>query len=162
VRDWFLSTSISEIRDIGDEHSAIAATTVRLACERAEPHDFERLEEFARALVFADSPEVRASADSRFHIELALSAQSPRLTRLEIQLQEETVHQLWTPLVREFDAEAATADHLELVRAVARDRPESAQSLILEHIRRNIFYLIDTKLSLAYGKSNQDVHEPQP
>lgn len=160
MRDWFLSTSISEIRDIGDEHSAIAAATVRLACERAEPHDVERLEGFARALVLAPSPEVRASADSRFHIELAVTAQSPRLTRLEIQLQEEIVHQLWTPLVVEFDPESATAEHLELVRAIAQDQPERAQRLILEHIRRNIFYLIDTKLALAYGQSNQDAHVP--
>jgi DNA-binding FadR family transcriptional regulator len=156
MRKWFLSTSISEIRDIGDEHSAIATTTIRLACERAEPHDFERLQELARALVLAPSPEVRASADSRFHIELAVAAQSPRLANAEIRLQQETVQQLWSPLAVAFDPETATAEHLELVRAVAQDQPEKAQSLVLEHIRRNIFHLIDTKLTLGYAQSNQD------
>ncbi|WP_427136139.1 FadR/GntR family transcriptional regulator [Pseudarthrobacter sp. S9] len=156
IREWFLSTSISEIRDIGDEHAAIAAATVRLACERAEAHDVDRLQELARALVLATTPEVRASADSRFHIELAVSAQSPRLANAEIRLQEETVQQLWTPLAVAFDPETATAEHLELVRAVAQDQPEKAQKLVLEHIRRNIFHLIDTKLTLGYAQSIQD------
>lgn len=156
MRDWFLTTSISEIRDLGDEHSAISAATVRLACERAEAHNLDRLQELARALVLATTAEVRASADSRFHIELAVSAQSPRLTAAEIRLQEETVQQLWTPLTLAFDPESATGEHLELVRAVAHDQPERAQSLVLEHIKRNIFHLIDTKLTLGYTQSVQD------
>ncbi|MBT8163849.1 GntR family transcriptional regulator [Arthrobacter sp. GN70] len=156
IRDWFLSTSISEIRDIGDEHSAVAAAIIRLACERAEPHDVERLQELARALVLAPTPEKRATADSRFHIELAVSAQSPRLANAEIRIQEETVQQIWTPLAVAFDPEQAAAEHLELVRAVAQDQPEKAQGLVLEHIRRNIFHLIDTKLTLGYSQSTQD------
>ncbi|WP_423183797.1 FadR/GntR family transcriptional regulator [Arthrobacter sp. NyZ413] len=156
IREWFLSTSISEIRDIGDEHSAISTTIIRLACERAETHDIERLQELARALVLAETPEVRASADSRFHIELAVSAQSPRLANAEIRLQEETVQQLWAPLGVALDPETATAEHLELVRAVAQDQAERAQKLVLEHIRRNIFHLIDTKLTLGYAQSIQD------
>lgn len=156
IRDWFLMTSVSEIRDFGDEHSAIAAATVRLACERAEAHDFDRLQELARALVLATTPEVRAPADSRFHIELAVAAQSPRLANAEIRLQEETVQQLWTPLAATLDPETATAEHLELIRAMAQDQPERAQNLVLGHIRRNIFHLIDTKLTLGYAQSIQD------
>lgn len=162
VRKWFLSTSISEIRDLGDEHSAIAAATVRLACERAEARDVDRLQELARALVLATTPEVRAPADSRFHIELAVSAQSPRLANAEMRLQEETVQQLWTPLAAALDPEVATAEHLELVRAVAQDQPERAQKLVLEHIKRNIFHLIDTKLTLSYAASRQDGQGPSP
>jgi len=161
IREWFLSTSISEIRDLGDEQAAVAAAIIRLACERAEAHDIDRLQELARALVLATSPEMRALADSRFHIELAVSAQSPRLANAEIRLQEETVQQLWTPLAAPFDPEPATAEHLELVRAVAQDQPAKAGHLVLEHIRRNIFHLIDTKLTLGYARSNQDAHEPR-
>lgn len=153
--NWFLTTSISEIRDIGDEHSAISATIVRLACERAEAHDFERLQELARALVLATTAEERAPADSRFHIELAVSAQSPRLTDAEIRLQNETVQQLWTPLATTPNPESATAEHLELVRAVVLDQPEKAQKLVNEHIRRNIYHLIDTKLTLGYAQTAQ-------
>jgi DNA-binding GntR family transcriptional regulator len=99
---------------------------------------------------------LRAPADSRFHIEMAIAAQSPRLANAEIRLQEETVQQLWTPLTVAFDPEQATAEHLELVRAVSQDQPEKAQNLVLEHIRRNIFHLIDKKLTLGYAQSTQD------
>jgi DNA-binding FadR family transcriptional regulator len=159
MREWFLSTTVLEIRDIGDEHSAIAVATIRLACERAEAHDFDRLQELARALVLAKTPEARAPADSRFHIELAVSAQSPRLANAEIRLQEETVQQLWTPVTDAltFDPEQATAEHLELVRAVAQDQPEKAQKLALEHIKRNIFHLIDTKLNLGYAETSSHI-----
>jgi DNA-binding GntR family transcriptional regulator len=110
-------------------------------------------------LVLARTPEVRASADSRFHIELAVSAQSPRLANAEIRLQEESVQQLWAPLGVALDPETATAEHLELVRAVSQDQPERAQKLALEHIRRNIFHLIDTKLTLGYSQSIQEPNE---
>jgi hypothetical protein len=46
-----------------------------------------------------------------------------------------------------------------LVRAVAQDQPEKAQKLALEHIRRNIFHLIDTKLTLGYSQSIQEPDE---
>ncbi|MDR6640239.1 FCD domain-containing protein [Paenarthrobacter nitroguajacolicus] len=155
MRAWFLATSIPEIRDIGEEHAAIATATVRLACERAESHDFERLQALARALGDAASPEVRAAADSRFHIQLALAARSPRLTNAEIRLQQETVQQLWTPLAVPFDPATATAEHLGLVRAIAQDQPGTAQALVQEHIRRNVFHLIDTKLTLDYAQSHR-------
>jgi DNA-binding FadR family transcriptional regulator len=103
------------------------------------------------------TPEVRASADSRFHVELAISAQSPMLANAEIRLQEETVQQLWTPLTAAFDPAAAAAEHMELVRAVAQDQPEKAQQLVLEHVKRNIYHLIDTKLTLSYAASSQEL-----
>jgi DNA-binding FadR family transcriptional regulator len=155
IREWFLSTSVSEIRDIGDEHIAISAATVRLACERAVPHDFDRLHDLAEALVLAGTPEERAPADARFHFELAVAAQSPRLTAAEMRLQEETVQLLWSPLGVPPDPEAAAAEHLELVQAVAQDQPETAQKLVHAHIKRNIFRLIDTKLTLSYTANSQ-------
>lgn len=57
------------------------------------------------------------------------------------------------------DPETATAEHLALVRAVAQDQPQRAQELALEHIRRNTFHLIDTKLTFGYSQSTQDSAE---
>lgn len=156
MREWFLSTSIAEIRDIGDEHSAIAAAAVRLACERAEPHDIERLQDLARGPALAPSPDICARADSRFHIEVAVTAQSPRLTNAEIRLQAETGHLLWAPLATKFDPERAAAEHLALVGAIAEDRSSEGQQLALEHIRRNVHHLIDTKLTLGYAEEKRD------
>ncbi|MFL4472780.1 FadR/GntR family transcriptional regulator [Paeniglutamicibacter sp. MACA_103] len=158
MREWLMATSIAEIRDLGDEQSAIAAATVRLACDRAEPHELERLQDMARSLVMADSAQARARADSRFHIELAVTAQSTRLANAEIRLQAETVEVLWSPLVDDFDAERATAEHLALVRAVSENRSQQGQQLVIDHIRRSTHHLIDTKLALSYST---DVKENQ-
>ncbi|AUZ87939.1 FadR/GntR family transcriptional regulator [Arthrobacter sp. TmT3-37] len=156
MRSWFQETSIAEIRDVGDEHAAIAAATVRLACERAEPHEVGRLLELARGLALSDTPEARARADSRFHIELAVLAQSPRLTNAEIRLQAEIVQALWAPLPSTRDPERVAAEHLALARAIADDASEHAQRLVLEHIRHDIHHLVDTKLSLGYPTSRQE------
>ena len=151
MRRQLAAISIADIRDFGDEHAAVAAETVRLACERAEAHEVERLRELGRALVLTDTPAGRAQADSRFHIELAVTAQSPRLTSAEIRLQAESVQLVWARLAHPFDPEQATAEHLALVRAIAEDRPEEAQRLVRLHVRRTVHHLIDTKLALEYS-----------
>lgn len=156
MKKWFQETSIAEIRDLGDEHAAIAAATVRLACERAEPHEVSRLQEHARALVMSEKPELRARADSRFHIELAVLAQSPRLMNAEIRLQAETVQALWAGVSLARDPEQVAAEHLALARAIADDAPEDAQRLVLEHIRHDVHHLVDAKLSLGYPTDQQE------
>ncbi|GAA3700715.1 FCD domain-containing protein [Arthrobacter ginkgonis] len=150
MRRYLAETSLAELRDLGDEHASIAAATVRLACDRADPKELDRLEQLARAQARADTPEAQARADSRFHIELAVAAQSPRLMAAEIRLQGEISQVLWTPLAGEYSTEAAASEHLEMVEAIRRDDPAAAQRLALEHIRRNIYHLIDTKLTLSY------------
>ena len=156
IKKWFQDTSIAEIRDVGDEHAAIAAATVRLACERAEPHEINRLLELARGVVMTDKSELQARADSRFHIELAVLAQSPRLTNAEIRLQAETVQALWAPVSLTRDPEQVAAEHLALARAIANDAPEKAQHLVLEHIRHDVHHLVDAKLSLGYPTYQQE------
>ncbi|MHA7191536.1 FadR/GntR family transcriptional regulator [Arthrobacter sp. MDT2-16] len=156
TRRWLQETSIAELRDLGDEHAAIAAATVRLACERAESHEVGRLLDLARALVMSDKSEARAHADSRFHIELAVLAQSPRLTNAEIRLQAETVQALWAPLSSTRDPERVAAEHLAVARAIADDAPEEAQRLVLQHIRHDIHHLVDAKLSLGYPTNQEE------
>jgi len=156
IRKWFQDTSITEIRDVGDEHAAIAAATVRLACERAEPHETNRLLELARGVVMTDKPELQARADSRFHIELAVLAQSPRLTNAEIRLQSETVQALWSTVSLTRDPEQVAAEHLALARAIANDATEDAQRLVLEHIRHDVHHLVDAKLALGYPMYQQE------
>jgi DNA-binding FadR family transcriptional regulator len=156
IKKWFQETSIAEIRDVGDEHAAIAAATVRLACERAEAHEVSRLIELATAPVMSDKPELRARADSRFHIELAVLAQSPRLMNAEIRLQAETVQALWAPVPLARDPERVAAGHLALARAIANNAPEDAQRLVLEHIRQDVHHLVDAKLSLGYPAYQQE------
>jgi DNA-binding FadR family transcriptional regulator len=156
LRQYLHQTSIADLRDLGDEQTAVGAATARLACDRADPKDLDRLEQLARRLEQADNAETRARADSRFHIELAVVAQSPRLTSQEIRLQSEVGQLLWTPMAGVFDAEAAAREHLGIVAAVRDDDPDLAQRLVLEHIRRNTYHLIDTKLTLTHAGEEQE------
>lgn len=156
LRQYLRGTSIADLRDLGDEQTAVASAAARLACDRAHPNDLDRLAQLARGLERADSPESRARADSRFHIELAVVAQSPRLTSLEIRLQAEVGQLLWTPLAGIFDPEAAAREHLDIVEAVRADEPDRAQRLVHEHIRRNTYHLIDTKLTLTHAGEEEE------
>lgn len=156
INKWFRETSIAEIRDAGDEHAAIAAAAVRLACERAEAPEIGRLLELARTLALADKPELRARADSRFHIELAVLAQSPRLMNAEIRLQAEIVQPLWASAPLTPNAERVAAEHAALAHAIINQAPEEAQRLMLEHIRHDVHHLVDAKLSLGYPTSQQE------
>lgn len=143
--------SIAELRDLGDHHVAIATMSVRLAVARAHPSDLDRLEELASALAGAQSPAEGARLDSRFRIELPVAAQSRRLMLDEVRIQSEISELVWAPLATAHDPATASRGHLEVVAAMRAGDPERAERLTAEHIRRNVYHLIDTKLTLGYG-----------
>lgn len=149
LRNILANTSIVGLRDLGDEHIAVATATARLVCSRAYPSALDRLVELAERLDHAESPVERATADSRFHIELAVLAQSPRLLRSEVRLQSESSPLLWSDIGVVLSPEAATSDHLMLIKAIREENTELAERLSEEHIRKNIYHLIDTKLTLG-------------
>src|SRR5687768_6094971 len=86
-----------ELRDLGDEWTAVTGTTARLAANRASDDQIGRLRSLADDLAVSKSISARTRANSRFAIELALAAQSERLTRTEVRLQGESGELLWTP-----------------------------------------------------------------
>lgn len=149
LRNILANTSIVDLRDLGDEHIAIATATARLVCSRVYPSALDRLVELAERLDHASSPVERATADSRFHIELAVLAQSPRLLRSEVRLQNESSPLLWSDIGVALNPESATSDHLALITAIREENTELAERLSEEHIRKNIYHLIDTKLTLG-------------
>src|SRR5262249_40619639 len=95
VRDHLTRWSANELRDLGELHEAVAAATARLAVQRAESSDVARLEQHIDALRSASSPSARTVADSRFHIELASTSRSIRLTRSEMELQAQLAGLVW-------------------------------------------------------------------
>lgn len=149
LRNMLGNMSIVELRDLGDEHTATATAIARLACSRVYTSALDRLVELAYRLDDASSAVERATADSRFHIELAVLAQSPRLLRSEVRLQSESSPLLWSDLGGILSSEAATSDHLALVEAIRADDADLAQRISEEHIRKNVYHLIDTKLTLG-------------
>src|SRR5688500_5819863 len=119
--DRLAELSVDDIRDLADHHAAIAGAAAALAAERASGSDLERLAQHLERLGAATTDAERRAADARFHVELAATTRSLRLTRAETELQTETAALVW--LAGGPDGRArALADHRAILAAVhARD-----------------------------------------
>lgn len=148
VRELLARSSIVDLRDLRDEHVAIATEVARLAATRAWGETVDRLAGIADSLLTAATPAARASADSRFHIELAVLAQSPRLMRSEMRLQSELGTLLWSGVIPGMSSTAAHVDHVAVIEAIRAGEPERAAAAIRGHIERSASQLMDTKISM--------------
>lgn len=142
--------SMAELRDLGDELAAVAVATIRLANERAVAHDFPRLIMLAQSISTAEDLAACSRADSRFHIELAVLAQSERLMRSELRLQSETVELLWSAQSVEPDRIFAMAEHVAIAEALRTEDVHRAETLAVQHVNRNIYRMIEAKMTLTY------------
>jgi DNA-binding FadR family transcriptional regulator len=122
------SFSTLDLRELGDHRSAISGTAARLAAERALPDEVDRLRRKLALLRAADTPGSCRRADTQFTIEVALAAQSTRLTMEELRLRAEIGDLLWTRLTPEEQA-AAVESRAGLVEAIEQHRPERAREL---------------------------------
>lgn len=144
-----MQTSLVALRDFADEHAAIAAACAQFAAERTTPGTTTRLAELAFRARDALTPSDRSTADSRFHIEIAVMAQSMRLLKAEQRLQHEITPLLWSEkLIRSSPREAFT-EHLAITAAIEQGRPDDAAHLAVAHVRRNIREVVEAKLRLA-------------
>ena len=141
------SRSVEELRDLGDACASAAGSAARLATMRALPEDLERLDRFAGEFARAEQSVACRRADSRFHIELGVAAQSPRLTLLMVQMQGEMAPLLWAPGT-EMPTEAAQ-EHDLIVEAIRSRDAEAAQRYAAEHCEREARLLIARHLKLA-------------
>ena len=116
-----------ELRDLGDEWTAVAGTTAQAGGDHGRPTTRSNgLRTLADDLAASKSIRARTRANSRFAIELALAAQSERLTRAEIRLQSESGELLWTRSSKALVAEDVAADLHGIVDAVAGEDAELA------------------------------------
>lgn len=140
--------SIQELRDLGDEHFAVTGAAAVFAARRGLRADIARLRALADRL--KDSTELATArrADSRFHIEMAVCAQSTRLTRAEVALQAELSALLWLPRLKLDPAAEATA-HRDLVDAIEREDDGRARELAESHTESRIRRLVALRLELS-------------
>jgi DNA-binding FadR family transcriptional regulator len=139
--------TVDEIRDLADHRAAIAVAAAGLAAERASATDLDRLAEHVDRLAHGGSTVERRAADARFHVELAATTRSLRLTRAEMDLQKELGALLWLAAGEEGVTGALAHHHavLDAVRvrdaAAARERmaahvAEDMATLAALHLRR--------------------------
>ncbi|TCP43880.1 DNA-binding FadR family transcriptional regulator [Tamaricihabitans halophyticus] len=149
LRRTLRELTVHELREIGDQHRAIAGTAALLAAERAASEDLRTLDTLVDQLAGAGEPGDRRRADGRFHIELAAAGQSSRLTRQEIALQAEIGELLWMPSGEAVPHPDAVAEHREILAAVRLGDGQRARVATERHIGRGIDQLIDFHLRLA-------------
>ncbi|MEE1622693.1 FadR/GntR family transcriptional regulator [Zafaria sp. Z1313] len=147
VEEHLRTNSIGLLRDLGDAAAAAAGSAARLAALRALPEDVERLTRFAHEFSVATQSNVCRRADSRFHIEIGVAAQSPRLTLSILQLQGESSPLLWAPGTLLTDQSAQ--EHALIVEAIKNRDEQRAQMLSVEHCEREAKVLIEHHLRLA-------------
>lgn len=149
LRNRLAVMSVSELRDLADEHRAVAGEAARLAAERAAAVNVRRLFGLTEQLGAAQNLGGRIRADCRFHIEIAVAAQSPRLTRREVSLQAESSGLLWLPIGPEIDLAAHVSEHHALAAAIVAENPEESRRLAEEHVDRNLRRLTSLHLLVA-------------
>lgn len=140
--------SLHELRDLGDHRAAIAGAAARLAAERALESDVAALREHAARLTGAATLTERRRADTRFHVEIAAAAQSPRLTREEMGLWTQVGDLVWLPIA-EGEVAGVGAEHAALVDAIERHEPEAARDAAERHVATESRRLLDLRVRLG-------------
>ncbi len=139
--------SLHELRDIGDHRAAVAGAAARLAARRGLAGEVATLREHVGRLRTAGTLTERRRADARIHIEIAAVAQSPRLTREEMNLWSEVGDLVWLPVTEGQIAEV-TSDHDALVEAIGQQDDERARRLAEQHVLEETTRLLDLRLAL--------------
>lgn len=145
--------SASDLRDLFDEHTAIAGQAARLAAERAAPYVVRRLFAFTDQLDSATTLGDRIRADSRFHIEVAVASQSARLARREANLQAEVAGLIWLPIGPPVDVGAYVEELHAIAAAVAAENPLEARRLAEDHVMGQLPRLTSVHLDLTTQES---------
>ncbi|AQZ93685.1 FadR/GntR family transcriptional regulator [Halopseudomonas phragmitis] len=151
--DQLNELSTIELRDLGDEHVAIAGTAARLAAKRGTEEHHQHLAHYIAALGEAQSRRERRRADARFHIEVAAASQSVRLTHAEIRLQAEVGELLWLPSASTPNPETVQQEHQAILDAIISGDSTLAGALAEAHVNRGIKRLISLKLELLSSET---------
>ncbi|ANW68147.1 hypothetical protein BCA37_28750 [Mycobacterium sp. djl-10] len=139
---------IQDLRDLGDEHLAVFGAAALLATQRAVAADITRLRTLAQRLADSDDRVPARRADARFQIEIAVCAQSARLTRAEVNLQAELSGLKWLPQMSLTPADEGQRHHV-LVDAIEAEDEETARRLAETHSSATLRALI----ALRMGRS---------
>ncbi|MEU3569704.1 FCD domain-containing protein [Kitasatospora sp. NPDC036755] len=141
----------ADLRDLGDEELAVFGTAARLAAERAQADLGPRLTRLVHDLRDATGTAEQCRADARFHIELAVAAQSVRLARLAVRLQAELGPLLWLPAPYGPDRERFAEQHREILVAVLAGDAAGARAAAESHTVACVRHLVRQHLELADG-----------
>jgi DNA-binding FadR family transcriptional regulator len=144
-RESVMAYSLDDLRDIRDYWAVLAGSAAAAAAERSGRLSLGRLASRAVKIESAEDSAQAIRDDSRFHIELAASSGSVRLTREEMAMQAEVGPLIWAaPAVY---ANAAS-EHVAIVESIRSGDEARARSLAEDHVRADMNRVLDLRMSV--------------
>lgn len=131
--------TVEDFQNLCELRRIIEPGTAALAAQRATAEDIERLVAVAETRYTLGDPvtyENYLRANSAFHLALVRCTGNSRIESIVMSLLDQHQRPLYLGLGRGIDAEASTAEHLEVIDAVRAHDPVRAQTLMYEHISR--------------------------
>jgi DNA-binding FadR family transcriptional regulator len=136
----------TDLRELGDVHSAIAAAAARLAASRASRTEIARLRDIVDRLASAETVTGQRRSDGRYYIELAACAQSVRLTMQEMDLHLELGQLPWPPAHAPGLLDVIVAGHRAVVDAIEDRDAARARALAEAHVETRTLWAIELRL----------------
>lgn len=121
------ATGLGELRDAADHYVTISGACARLAALRADQSDIDRLRNVA-ARTGSGPSSTLPRVEGQFHVDLAASAQSARLTREEMALQGEFGPVLWLANAIRGTVESTHRRHVAIVDAIEAGDAHAARA----------------------------------
>jgi GntR family transcriptional regulator, transcriptional repressor for pyruvate dehydrogenase complex len=157
LRERLREVSPSELRDLADHYVAISGASALLAADRAGEHDVALIADSLAELERATDAAGRRRAESRFHIELAAAAQSPRLTRAVISMQAEVGPLLWLATTGAAARAEVLERHREILAAVVAGDGGRARAQAAAHVYAALARASALQLALLAEDEGEDV-----
>ncbi|HKU30603.1 GntR family transcriptional regulator [Arthrobacter sp. NyZ413] len=138
--------SLEDLRDMREYRAFLAGAAAAAAAEQSHRLSMGRLDYSSQEIRACEHPADAIRADSKFHIELAASSGSVRLTRQEVALQAEVGPLIWVDPKEHRDT--AAEDHAKIVEAISTGDAQRARTLAEEHVRRDMNLVIDERMTM--------------
>ncbi|MDR6416362.1 GntR family transcriptional regulator [Pseudarthrobacter sulfonivorans] len=144
-RESIMAYSLDDLRDIRDYWAFLAGSAAAAAAERSGRLSLARLASMAVKIESAEDSAQAIRDDSRFHIELAASSGSVRLTREEMAMQAEVGPLIWAAPAGYGDA---ASEHVAIVEAIRSGDRARARALAEDHVRADMNRVLDLRMSV--------------
>ncbi|WP_186304336.1 FadR/GntR family transcriptional regulator [Kocuria palustris] len=160
---WISTFGTQELAELAEHESAIAGRCAILAARRAARREREGLRSAVEAFRAAESHGARARCESDLLIRLAGAAQSARLTREQIGLQDPWASVVAEVYTEQICAERAAQRWQSLTDLLAPAAAEDCRREIEDHIEELLEAALRLKLESAAGsRGGADAAGPHP
>jgi DNA-binding FadR family transcriptional regulator len=144
-RESLMAYSLDDLRDIRDYWAFLAGSAAAAAAERSGRLSLARLAAMAAKIKSAEDSAQAIRDDSRFHIELAASSGSVRLTREEMTMQAEVGPLIWAAPAGYGNA---ASEHAAIVEAIRSGDGTRARALAEDHVRADMNRVLDLRMGV--------------